>query len=124
MYPNLLNCTSAEEIWQFSHPAGKLEREGNTLTMDLHGLVYRCTVTRQGEVSVRKDTICNTTDKVITVNPISAKFPYPGGEYQVYTQYNCPPNESTGAWQDLVTQIQSSCGSERTTRDATPFLVL
>lgn len=71
MYPNILNYTSAEDIWQFSHPGSKLERDDDTLVMNLDGLVYRCFVTRQGEVSLRRDTICNTTDKDITVNPVS-----------------------------------------------------
>ncbi len=75
-------------------------------------------------VFVRQGKIKNISDEEITINVMSSKFTFDGGEYEVYSQYNGWQNESTGGWQKLVTGVCASSGKIRNANGASPFMVL
>lgn len=84
------------------------------------------TVYEQDEngVFARRDLLENTTDHPITFTTALSRFCFEGGEYEVYTQYNAWQNESTGAWQPLVTSVTAVGRYNRMAQNAAPFLVL
>lgn len=75
-------------------------------------------------VYVRRGKVKNISDEVITLNTLSSKFYFDGGEYQVYTQTNTWQNESEGAWHPLTTSVSARCRSVRGASEATPFMAL
>lgn len=125
MYTPFEAITQGKSLWNFHTPNQDVENEdGRYFRMELGGLEYTCNIEKQGAVSVRQDKIRNISDGPLTFQPGNAKFDFPGGEYQVYTQYNAQLSESTGQWQSLVTEIRACCTSFRTSRGAAPFMVL
>ncbi len=49
-------------------------------------------------VCKRNGNVKNISDKSISLNALSSRFTFDGGEYEVYTQYNSWQNESMGGW--------------------------
>lgn len=72
----------------------------------------------------RNGNIKNISDKSLSINALSSRFTFDGGEYEVYTQYNSWQNESMGGWQELVTSVSARCKSVRNSFNAAPFVVL
>lgn len=125
MYTPFEAITKASSLWHFHGADREVENdEGRYFRAQLGGLEYTCFLEQQDGISVRRDRITNTSDEPVTFQPASAKFDFPGGRYQVYTQYCAQLSESTGQWQELVTQIRACCTSFRTSRDAAPFMAL
>ena len=104
---------------------GTLEKGdgAHTLTGDGYRLVSVVTENEEG-VFLREDTFENTSDAPATLSSLVSRFLFDGGEYEVYTQFNAWQNESTGAWQPLVTTLEASNESNRTALGAAPFLAL
>lgn len=75
-------------------------------------------------VSVRCGKVKNISEETVTLNTLSSKFTFDGGEYEVYTQSNTWQNESEGEWQPLVTSVSARCRSVRGASEATPFMAL
>ena len=75
-------------------------------------------------VSVQTGSFKNVSDKEIIVKTLMSRFVFPGGEWEVYTQYNGWQNESKGVWQDLNTKITAEVGSVRSSAGAVPFMAL
>ena len=124
MYTPFKNITQGKSLWSFHNAdCDILNEDGEYFRMEQNGLEYTCFVEEQDGVSVRRDRITNVSDKTITFQPGNVKFDFPGGDYQVYTQYNAQLTESSGQWQDLVTEIRACCTSFRTSRGAAPFMV-
>ncbi len=73
---------------------------------------------------VRRGKVVNISNENVTLNTLSSKFTFDGGEYEVYTQANTWQNESEGEWQPLVTSVSARCRSVRNASEATPFMVL
>lgn len=72
----------------------------------------------------RKDKFVNKSENSVSVNSISSRFLFDGGEYQVYTQSSVWQNESTGMWQPLNTGIISFGESIRTSEGSAPFVAI
>lgn len=125
MYTPFKAITQGKSLWSF-HGANQdiLNEDGEYFRMEQNGLEYTCFIEEQDGVSVRRDRITNISDEAITFQPNNAKFDFPGGDYQVYTQYNAQLTESSGQWQSLVTEVRACCTSFRTSRGAAPFMVL
>lgn len=81
-------------------------------------------ISERNGVTVRRDTVCNTSEELMTVTDYQYRFYFPGSEYEVYTQFNGWQNESCGAWQPLVTTVRSENFRNRMNDNATPFLAL
>lgn len=80
--------------------------------------------TLPGGVAQRRDTFQNLSGVPLTLNSFFCRFYLEGNQYEVYTQYNGWHHESSGAWQDLVTQVSAvSCGI-RTCEGAAPMMAL
>lgn len=124
MYPFFETLTTAKKLWYYKGHDVPLTREGNIFTAIRDGVEYTCTLTDEGEVTLRRDTMRNTTDQPITVIPIQSNFHMIGNEFEVYTQYNISLFESSGQWQPLMTRIEASCGSLRSANGAAPFLAI
>lgn len=124
MYPFFESITSAKDLWYYKGQNIPVVREGNTFRADRNGIEYTCTLTEEGEVTLRRDQIRNTTNATVSLVPMQARFRFPGGEFEVYTQYNINFRESTGQWQPLMTKVETFCASMRSANGATPFLAL
>ncbi len=71
---------------------------------------------------MREDTF--TAKEDLTLNRYTSRFCLDGGDYEVYTQFSCWGNESSGQWQDLVTGVEVSNLGIRTTEEATPMMAV
>lgn len=76
------------------------------------------------QVILRQDTFRNLTDSPMTLNTFFSRFYLEGCRYRVYTQYNGCHHESSGQWQDLVTQVTTASCGIRACEGATPMLAL
>ncbi len=118
------SITNARELWNFRSSTLDFHRQDNTFTVNLEGIVYRCSFSEEGPVMLRKDTVCNTTDAPRTLSVCDAVFRFLGSDYQVYTQSSIQLSESVAQWQPLHTQVGASGESIRSTRTAAPMLAL
>lgn len=109
----------------FGEIQGTVEHKDNTVIQKTEEYRFECKYNfdKYG-VCTREDSFANISDHPIKVNCLKSRFIFDGGEYQVYTQFNCSNNESYGSWQNLVTCVSATGASLRTTEDATPFLAL
>lgn len=73
---------------------------------------------------IRKDTVTNISDNDITLSELSSAFEFEGGEYEVYTQFNCWQREGEGCWQTLHTAISAESMGIRTCDGAAPVMAL
>lgn len=88
---------------------------------------YRLSITWEKDengVFTRRDILENHTDHPVTLTAARSRFSFEGNEYEVYTQFNAWQNESTGAWQPLVTTVGVTGQYNRTSQNAAPFLAL
>lgn len=88
---------------------------------------YRLSITYEKDengVFTRRDALTNTTDHSISFSSARSRFSFEGSEYEVYTQFNAWQNESTGAWQPLVSSVSATGQYNRTAQNAVPFLAL
>ena len=88
---------------------------------------YRLSITWEKDengVFTRRDILENHTDHPVTLTAARSRFSFEGNEYEVYTQFNAWQNESTGAWQPLVTTVGVTGQYNRTAQNAAPFLAL
>ena len=125
MYTPFKSIENDRQLWVIPRAAQPIEKlDSTTFRLEEKGLAYVCAVTQQGHVMLRQDKVTNLTDAPITFQPYSPKLDLPGGEYEVYTQYNGQLVESTGSWQPLVTRVQCGSPSFRACADATPFMAV
>lgn len=82
------------------------------------------TLTREGDVFVRRDTFQNTSDAPIFLYHYAGRLAAELGETEVYTQYSHWCRESSGRWQPLVTAAEVTVTSVRTTAGGVPMLAL
>ena len=75
-------------------------------------------------VCVRRDSLQNLRSTPLELNTFFSRFYLEGNRYQVYTQYNGCHHESSGAWQDLVTQVTAASCGIRACEGATPMMAL
>jgi alpha-galactosidase len=75
-------------------------------------------------VYLRRDTVTNKSDSLVTLTSIKSKFVLPDGDYEIYTQYNLWQKESAGGWQTLVTGVYSRVDSVRTAVGAAPVMAV
>ncbi|MBQ9736497.1 MAG: alpha-galactosidase [Clostridia bacterium] len=105
---------------------GLLTREGNAYTYT--GEDYTVSAVDELDaasgVTLRKSTVKNTGDEVITLTDAAARFVFDGGEWEVYTQSNTWQNESTGGWVPLVTEVRAESDALRNAFGAAPMLAL
>lgn len=81
--------------------------------------------TRQANgVMLRQDSFENLTDRPLMLNTFFSRFYLEGNRYEVYTQYNGCHHESSGVWQELVTQVTAASCGIRTCEGATPMMAL
>lgn len=73
---------------------------------------------------VRDDRLTNQSDEAVALHAYRYRFALPGGEYEVYTQYNGWMNESTGGWQPLVARAQAKNRGLRTADSMAPVLAI
>ena len=120
---------TADQLWNV---CGDFERPYEALNTDTDNSQFcgtKIDLQEQTEecghgVYSRKDYLTNSSPEPIHVTTLRSRFALDGGEYEVYTQYNSWQNESTGQWAQLNTSISVHCDSVRSTRSASPFLVL
>ena len=125
MYTPFEAITKGNQLWSLQGADLEiLNEDGEYFRLERQGLEYTCFLEAQDGVTVRRDRITNISDEPITFQPSNVKFDFPGGEYQVYTQFNAQLTESSGSWQELVTEVRACCTSFRTSRGAAPFMVL
>jgi len=116
--------TSSRELWNFRTPYIPTEAIDGGYTLVKDGLRYTVTQERQGELTLRKSTVCNETDQPVTLTPPPTVFALLAGEYEVYAQSSIQLAESQGQWLPLLTQIGVYSDSIRTTRGGNPFMAL
>ena len=87
MFPFFETIANAKRLWEYNGQNVPVTRDGNTFRADCDGIEYTCTLTEQGEVTLRQDQIRNTTDVPVALTPMKVRFSFPGGEFEVYTQY-------------------------------------
>ncbi len=119
----------ADDRWSiygsFGQVQGQVQGNENCFYHEENGCRV-CSLREEDENGVvcQTGTIVNTSDKPIQVNYATSKFLFDGGEYRVYTQTNSWQNESTGAWQPLVTAVTAQTLGARSSFGAAPFFVL
>ncbi len=80
---------------------------------------------RKTGVVRRKDRLVNTGDAPVTVFQVRARFAFPSGRYEVYTQQSRWCNENQGEWLDLhAGSVRLGCVQGRTTQGGTPYMCL
>ena len=84
----------------------------------------RTTITEDGGVFLRQDSIENTGSAPLTLTHYRARFTLTGDAYDVYTQQSFWQNESRGAWQPLVTAVSVTSGGMYTSREGAPMLAV
>jgi alpha-galactosidase len=72
----------------------------------------------------RRDALCNTSEKPVTVSRCLARFALPSVHYECYTQASSWCRENQGGWQRLHSGLRLSHISGRTTEGFTPYLGL
>ena len=75
-------------------------------------------------VTVRRDSVVNTSEKELTVRAALSRFTVSGGEYEVYTQYSQWCGESQGMWQELNTEISVGTSDVRANVGCAPFVAI
>ena len=75
-------------------------------------------------VTLRRDTVQNTSGRPLSIRAALSKFVFNGGEYDVYTQYSEWCGESRGRWQLLNTRISAESEEVRCNCGAAPFVAL
>ena len=75
-------------------------------------------------VVIRRDKVCNLSQKEIEIYSLVSRFTLTGNEYEIYTQYNGWQHESMGSWQKLVTQVGVAAQGIRGCDGATPMMGL
>ena len=119
----------ADDRWSiygsFGQLQGQVRGDENCFYTEDNGCRV-CSVREEDENGVIRQTgsIVNTSDKPVQINYAMSKFLFDGGEYRVYSQANSWQNESTGAWQPLVTAVTAQTPGARSTFGAAPFFVL
>ena len=103
---------------------GYLKVSGTKIVGEALGLRLECRLDEHETLTVRKDIITNLSKNPITIRSAFSRFSFVGGEYDVYTQYSGWESESMGAWQPLVTAVETSVETIRTSHDAAPFTAL
>ncbi|MBR2375111.1 MAG: alpha-galactosidase [Clostridia bacterium] len=78
---------------------------------------------KRGVVS-RRDYFTNVSNKPLTLYACNGRFVLSGNSYEAYTQYNGWQHESSGNWQELVTQVSVAANGIRTCDGATPMMAL
>lgn len=73
---------------------------------------------------LRQDSFENLTDRELLLHSFFSRFFLEGNRYQVYTQYNGCHHESSGQWQELVTQVTAAGLGIRSCEGATPVMAL
>lgn len=112
-------------VGSFGVLRGTLENENGTLALVGDGYRLTSRVSENEEsVFLREDSFENLSDSPMTLSSLASRFVFNGGEYDVYTQFNAWQNESTGAWQPLVTTVEAANASNRTALGAAPFMAL
>lgn len=74
--------------------------------------------------ALRQDRFENLSDKPLLLHSFFSRFFLEGNRYQVYTQYNGCHHESSGQWQELVTQVTAAGLGIRSCEGATPMMAL
>ncbi|MBR2343580.1 MAG: alpha-galactosidase [Clostridia bacterium] len=101
----------------------KIRRDGDSLFFENESFSVDAKFTDLGlGVVMREDTL--VAKRNITLNRYTSRFCLDGGDYEVYTQFSCWGNESSGGWQELVTGVEASNLGIRTTEEATPMLAV
>lgn len=112
-------------VGSFGVLRGTLENENGILALVGDGYRLTSRVSENEEsVFLREDSFENLSDSPMTLSSLASRFVFNGGEYDVYTQFNAWQNESTGAWQPLVTTVEAANASNRTALGAAPFMAL
>ncbi|HQM95690.1 MAG: glycoside hydrolase family 36 protein [Clostridia bacterium] len=83
-----------------------------------------CTVEKKHGIYVRRDKFTNTSDSHIFLYRYFSRFTVLNNDNEVYTQYSCWNNESSGSWKKLDGTITVSNQGIRTTSGGTPFTTL
>jgi len=107
----------------------KFTQNGFFITWDIEDLNLRietswefCTSTY---ILKRSDSICNTGTKPVTINKCLARFSFPSGLYEIYSQASSWCRENQGRWQKLYNgTFEIVCEGGRTTQGSTPFICL
>lgn len=123
----LFDKSKAENLWYFCGDFGEMQGEFLANPYTLKGDAYEISQTLEKNadgVFTRRDMLCNTSQKDLTLYCLKSRFVLEGGDYEVYTQYNGWMNESRGKWQRLATEITARSRSVRTSQGANPFVAL
>ena len=75
-------------------------------------------------VVIRRDYFTNLTEETLVLNRLVSRFRLKGNKYQVYTQFSGWQHESSGGWQNLITEVAVASRGMRTCDGATPMLAL
>lgn len=81
-------------------------------------------VKKIGNIISRQDYFINVSNEPLTLYACNGRYVLSGNAFEVYTQYNGWQHESSGNWQELVTQVSVSANGIRTCDGATPVLAL
>ncbi|MBQ7246704.1 MAG: alpha-galactosidase [Lachnospiraceae bacterium] len=73
---------------------------------------------------IRRDSFENLSTEPLTLYSFFSRFFLEGNRYEVYTQYNGCLHESSGGWQELVTQVTAAGLGIRSCEGATPIMAL
>ncbi|MCQ2456411.1 MAG: alpha-galactosidase [Clostridia bacterium] len=124
-----INKKKSCDLWDVSGSFGKLDCDTdvseNSFSADNGKVSVISEITKsENGVKVRRDKVTNISDEPVCLHTLTSKFTLTGGEYEVYSQYNGWQNESTGAWQTLVTEVSARCESVRNAYSAAPFMAV
>ena len=101
----------------------EMKREGEAFSFENDSISVLAKFTDLGlGVVMREDTL--VAKRPLTLNRYTSRFCLEGGDYEVYTQFSCWGNESSGRWQELVTGVETSNLGIRTTEEAAPMLAV
>lgn len=120
---------NAKDFWNIKGDFGMLDaplhQDGDTFSAQNDFVLVKTEVKKYRDgVYVRTGSVKNISDRDVNITAMELKFRFNGGEYEVYSQYNGWQNESTGAWQPLVSTVSSRSSNIRNCNDTTPFMVL
>lgn len=121
--------TIASHVWNisgsFGNVDGKITLNENRYSFNNKNVYVESEYHKHTNgVIVQNGFVRNDSDHEIYINTLSSKFRFDGGEYEVYTQSNFWQNESSGSWNNLVTQICVEGKSLRNCSGYAPFTVL
>ncbi len=100
------------------------ESSGITAYIDFESFQISCTIEKRHGIYVRKDRFTNTSDNSIFLYRYCSRFTFLNNDNEVYTQFSCWNNESSGSWKKLDGTVSSSNQGIRTTAGGAPFAAL